>query len=169
MKQKQLKYDGYDFLVWGYSVILFSWIAYACLMLTENNLFYLIYLGVPVSANVIIRQKKKNNTTSSTEKLINNIWSLFGLITILSCIAAYFYELHLFALISLLMGIETIITAIILKRKIIGICGFVGVLGTIPLALINGYNQLVIISIIFLFISAIPGHILNKNPVEINS
>ncbi|MCU6770030.1 hypothetical protein OCV73_13900 [Barnesiella propionica] len=168
MKQIVFKYNGNGFLAWGYSVVLFSALIYACLIFTGNDLFYLLYLGVPISANVIVRLKNKSNTASTTEKLIDNIWSLFGLIAVLSCIGRYFYEYPLFALISLLMGIETIITGVILKRKVIVICGFVGVLGTVPLVLINGYNQLVIISIIFLFISAIPGHILNRKPVLIN-
>lgn len=169
MKQIEFKYNGNGFLVWGYSVILFSVFTYACLKFTGNDLFYLLYLGVPISANVIVRQKNKSYTASTTEKLVDNIWSLFGLIAVLCCVGRYFYEYPLFALISLLMGIETIITGIILKQKVVVICGFVGVLGTVPLVLTNGYNQLVIISIIFLFISVIPGHILNRKPVLINS
>lgn len=62
--------------------VLFS--AYVCRFLKYNqhNLFYFLYVGVPVSAHLIVRLKNKAFTTSSTEKLINHIWSLFGWTTI---------------------------------------------------------------------------------------
>jgi len=169
MQQMEFKYVGNGFRAWGFSVIFFSALSYVCLKLTGNNLFYLLYLGVPVVANIFIKVKNKNKALSATGKMINSVWIVFGIIAVLMCIGRYFYSFHLFALISILMGIETIVTGIILNQKAIIMLGFVGVFGTIPLMIISGYEQIIIISIIFLFISVIPGLILNTNqePSEI--
>lgn len=166
MKQSDLIYNGNDFLAWGYTTAFFSLTVYVCLKLTGNNLFYLLYLGIPIIANTIVVIYNKNKPKTETERLINKIWSLFGIIVVLSCIGRYFYEFPLFALIALLMGLETVITGVIIRHKIVIALGFFGILGTVILVVISGYEQNLVILGIFFFIAVIPGHIINHKSIN---
>lgn len=161
MKQSEIEYSGSGFLAWGYSTIFFSVLVYICLRLTSNELFYILYAGIPISANITTALLQKGKTKSDTENLINKIWSLFGFLTLLCCIGRYYYPFPLFAFISLLMGIETSITGIIIKDKIVAVLGFTGILGTVSLVIISGYEQNLILSAVFFFIAVIPGYIIN--------
>lgn len=161
MEQNDLTYSGNDFLAWGYTTIFFSLVVYVCLMLTDNVFFYSLYLGVPIGANTIVAIYRKSKPKTEIEILVNKIWSLFGIIGILSCTGRFFYEFPLLALISLLMGTETMITGIIIKSKTTLLCGFGGFIGAIVLVTLTGYLQNIIISMVFLVIAVIPGHIIN--------
>lgn len=163
MIRNRIEYNGRGFLVWGYSAIFFSLLVYICLKLTSNELFYILYAGVPISANLItaLLQKAKAKVKTETEILVDKIWTLFGTLAVLSCIGRYFYPFPLFAFISFLMGLETIITGIIVKHKTVSILGFIGILGMIPLVIITGYEQNLIVPIIFVFIAVIPAYIIN--------
>lgn len=162
MKKSDLIYNGNDLLTWGYTTVFFSLAVYVCLKLTENSHFYLLYLGVPIIANTIVAIYNKNKPKTETERLINKIWALFGMIVVLSCIGRYFYEFPLFALIALLMGLETVITGMIIRHKIVTTLGFFGILGTVLLVVISGYEQNLVILSVFFFIAVIPGHIINR-------
>jgi hypothetical protein len=131
MKQSEIKYSGNGFLAWGYSSIFFSVLVYICLRLTSNELFYILYAGIPISANITTALMQKGKTKSDTENLINKIWSLFGILALLCCIGRYYYSFPLFALISFLMGIETTVTGIIIKNKMVSVLGFTGILGMV--------------------------------------
>lgn len=161
MKQSSITYSGNSFLTWGYSTVFFSLLVFMCLTLTANELYYCLYAGVPISANIIIRLIQKDNSKSKTENLVNKVWALFGGLILLLCIGRYYYAFPLFALISSLMGIETIVTGAIIKCRIVAVFGFSGIIGMIPLLLVSGYEQNLIISVVFFFISVIPGYTIN--------
>lgn len=166
MKQDDIIYNGNDFLAWGYTTTFFSLAVYICLKLTDNSLCYLLYLGVPVMANIIVAVYNKNKPKTETERLINRIWGLFGMIGVLSCIGRYFYEFPLFALISLLMGLETVITGMIIKHRTVTALGFFGILGAVLLVVVSRHEQNLIILGIFIFIAITPGHILNRKSIN---
>ncbi len=162
MNKNYIAYTGNSFLVWGYSTIFFSLLVYICLKLTASEFYYYLYAGVPISANIIIRLTQKNKMRSDTENLITKIWAFCGGLTMLLCIGRYYYTFPLFAFVLFLMGIETIITGVIIRCRNIALLGLVGVLGIIPLTLISGYEQNLIVSMVFFFISVIPGYIINR-------
>lgn len=162
MEQNDLTYSGNDFLAWGYTTVFFSLAVYICLILTDNVFFYSLYLGVPIGANTIVAIYRKNKPKTEIEILVNKIWSLFGIIGVLSCIGRLFYEFPLFALISLLMGIETMITGIIIKSKTTLLCGFGGFIGAVVLVAFTGYLQNIVITIVFFIIAVVPGYIINR-------
>lgn len=161
MKQSEIEYNGNSFLAWGYSTTFFSILVYICLRLTSNELFYILYAGIPISANITTILLQKGKTKSVTENQVNKIWSLFGVLTLLCCIGRYYYPFPLFAVISFLMGIETTITGIIIRNKTVSILGFTGVLGMASLVMLSGYEQNLILSVVFFFIAVMPGYIIN--------
>lgn len=167
MEQSSITYNGNSFLIWGYSVVFFSLLVFMCLKLTSDELYYCLYAGVPISANIIIRLIQKNNSKTRTENLINKVWALFGGLTLILCIGRYYYTFPLFAFISSIMGVETIVTGIIIKYGIVVALGLVGIVGVIPLLLVSGYEQNLIITVVFFFISVIPGHIINYKNISI--
>ena len=167
MEQSNIAYNGNSFLIWGYSTVFFSLLVFMCLKLTADELYYCLYAGVPISANVIIRLIQKSNSKSRTENLINKVWALFGGFTLFLCIGRYYYTFPLFAFISSLMGVETIVTGIIIKYRRVVVLGLVGIVGMMSLLLISGYEQNLIITVVFFFISVIPGHIINCRNIRI--
>ncbi len=162
MKRSEIEYSGSGFLAWGYSTVLFSVSVYICLRLTSNELFYILYAGIPVSANIATALLHRGRARNDTENLINKIWSLFGVLTLLCCICRYYYPFPLFALISFLMGIETTLTGMIIKNKAVSVLGFTGILGMVSLVIISGYEQNLILSAVFFFIAVMPGYIINR-------
>lgn len=161
MERSSIAYRGNSFLSWGYSTVIFSLSVYTCLRLTTNELYYCLYAGIPILANVVIRLRQKDRDKSDIEVLIDKIWFFFGMLTLFMCIVRYYYAIPLFALISFLMGVETIITGVIIKYYMISALGFIGVLGSALLLQLTGYEQNVVISTVFLFIAVIPGYIIN--------
>lgn len=161
MERSSITYIGNSFLAWGYSTIIFSLSVYTCLRLTTNELYYCLYAGIPILANAVIRLCQKDKKKSDIEVLIDKIWGLFGVLTLFMCIVRYYYAIPLFAFISFLMGIETIITGGIMKYYMISMLGFIGVLGAALLLQLSGYEQNLVISTVFLFIAVIPGYLIN--------
>ncbi|WP_293717022.1 hypothetical protein [uncultured Parabacteroides sp.] len=161
MNQSSITYSGNSFLIWGYSTVFVSLLVFVCLKLTGNEIYYCFYVGVPILANLIIRLTQKDYSRSDTEILVNKVWALFGGLTLLLYVGRYYCIFPLFAIVSSLMGIETIVTAIIIKCKIVALFGIVGILGAIPLLLVSGHEQNLIIAIVFIFISVIPGYVIN--------
>ena len=161
MIRNKIEYNGNGFLVWGYATIFFSLLIYLCLKLTSNGLFYILYAGVPISANIVTTLLQKDKSRSKLEILIDKIWTVFGILALLSCLGRYFYPFPLFAFISFLMGLETTVTGIIIKDRTVSLFGFIGILSVIPFVIISGHEQNLIITVVFFFIAVIPGHITN--------
>lgn len=163
MERSSTTYRGSCFLAWGYSTVIFSLLTYICLKLTANELYYSLYAGVPILANAVIQLHKKSTEKNDTEVFVDKVWGFFGILAVLLCVVRYYHSIHLFAFISFLMGLETIVTGVLIKRYTVSVLGLAGILGMVLLVFLSGNEQNLVISIVFLFIAVIPGYIINKS------
>lgn len=61
----------------------------------------------------------------------------------------------------LMMGMGTALTGLIIKMKVVTVCGVVGALASVGCIYVHGFDQILVFASAFVFMMVIPGHYLN--------
>jgi hypothetical protein len=61
-----------------------------------------------------------------------------------------------------MMGMGTALTGLIVKMRVVTICGILGGLLSLGCLCIHGFDQILLFALAFVFMMVIPGHYLNR-------
>ncbi len=179
--------SGDIFLIWGYICTLISLAVYALAYISRDGRWGWLYIAVPVAGLVVmgilarlIGKKYKGPKTYQAQSICG-IWSCLSAIFavyMIVCLASWNHPdcwkgMFLFGL--LLPGLGTACTGVILKEKVIALCGGLGAasgLIFLPELCMGGgipLNWTLLMAVAMVISLVIPGHILNFKAKKINA
>lgn len=153
-------------LVNGYVTVALSAIIWFLIKQTQNGIWNLLWLTIPVFGFLGLRIFFKNrtkNVRTYIDQSLDYIWWVLGSIMVSSGLLTFF--LHLFPilfLIILLIGIGITLTGLITKLKILTYAGILNILSSVLFLfpIVKGIDQILLFGAVFFFFMVIPGHIL---------
>lgn len=163
---------GAMFLIWGYTTIAVTAAVTAAFMLTGNNNTMWLWWALPVIGCLLTwmhRRKHTKNIRTHLDKTVGYVWTVFA-VAIVSCTLFSFITggfagkqlINIPFTCSLMIGMMTALTGLIIKFKPVAIGGFAGMACSLILPFFNHTIwQLPIFAAIFLIAQIIPGHMLN--------
>ena len=162
--------SGVPFIIWGYVTVIVSVFEFFVIYLNMNNnlmwgWFLIPILGWSLMAIYWKRKSATNLPTTFIDRAISSVWIVIGISSLIAFPAAILYKIGILFMMTLLMGIGTAITGLIIKYNILTISGFIGIIGSLAFSLplsINSASNILIFAIIFTLMMIIPGHILNS-------
>ncbi|MBR7183243.1 MAG: hypothetical protein IKD41_04540 [Alistipes sp.] len=173
--------SGKYFLVWGYTTIIISIFEYFVMILGLNPLFIWGWWLIPIIGGCLtlfLSKMEQMQPKSYLDRSIGAVWAVFGASSLFALIAAVAYNVSMFYMIVLLMGMGTIITGAICRHRNLTICGVVAMVLSLifPIKhiLVKNmevhdaccceewiiYSDIIIFAVIFLVMMVIPGHIM---------
>ncbi|MEG1289637.1 MAG: hypothetical protein RSE25_05325 [Bacteroidales bacterium] len=163
---------GVPFLIWGYTTIIISIIIWSLITITENYLWQFLWFALPaisIPTTYITNRHNTKGITTYIDKIILQVWRVFGIAGFLVSIPAFFLERYpvLFCII-LLMGMGTALTGLILKFKPCIWSGFIAMALSHLCLIYSGLNSILIFALVFLIMMVIPGHILNARAKKLS-
>lgn len=163
-QQKIKAGNGLTFLIFGYTTLAISLLVYYLLRTTHNDLYNLVWLGIPLLGFILLYfMKKKEPRYSKTyiDRVINQIWTVIGLAVFFVSFLAGIFRFPVLAVLILLLGIATTLTGLTIKFKPLVVGGVLGMISFVLPFILNGYEQVLIYGICVFVMMVIPGHILN--------
>ena len=157
--------NGYPFLVWGYISLGMSLLVYFLLFKFQDYRIHYLWFLIPIlgwSFMSLKKYGKKERPYSKTfiTTMINTIWIVTGIATLLTAVGAFLIEIPVLQIIVLLLAMGVTLTGTAIKYPLITILGLVGMLWPIALFMVTGIEQILVFAAIFLIMMIIPGHIL---------
>ena len=159
---------GQHFMFWGYLTIVVTIAVWCTLIFTNDAQWNLLWLAIPVigwPANYIMGRnaKKTQLVTTYIDKIINYVWTIFGLLTwtFMIMLMMNSFENVLFVVLQLISA-SVILTGLIARFKILIVTGSIVMLTSIATIFITDFNyQMFNFILSFVIMMVIPGHILN--------
>lgn len=155
---------GAPFLIWGYTTVIISLAMWYVLHTTHNCQWQWCWFLLPLigwGGTAYSVRKSKNMVKTYVDRIINYVWTVFGIAGFLVSCISIIHRLPILFLILLLMGMGTMLTGMIIRFKVVTICGLLGALSSIACLWIDGIDQILMFAPTFIFMMIIPGHILN--------
>lgn len=162
------------FLIWGYSIVIAYLLTFAAMMLCDNDLFLFILcgiplVGVPYMQNNLHEDYNRNHVRTKEDNYVLKVWLFVGFACGFAALATGFAGVHhqcLFALASLLIGMGSLFTGVIMRFRPKVVCGIIAcLLSAIPLFLQDELWawQLFVTAIVTVIALIIPGHMFNSH------
>jgi len=170
-QQKIKAGNGLTFLIFGYTTLFVSILVYYLLKTTHNNLYNLVWLGIPIigfSFLYFLRKDKPKYSKTYIDRLINTVWTVIGSSLFLVSFTAGFTRIPVLAILILLLGIATTITGLVIRFKPVVIGGILGMASFVLPFIMFGYEQALIYGVCVFVMMVIPGHILNYKASKAN-
>lgn len=153
-------------LVNGYVTVVLSVIIWVLLKETQNGIWNLLWLTIPIfgfSGLKIFFKNRTKNVRTYIDQSLDYIWWVLGAIMVSSGLLTFF--LHVFPilfLIILLIGVGITLTGLITKLKILTYAGILNILSSVLFLfpVVKGIDQVLMFGAVFFFFMVIPGHIL---------
>jgi hypothetical protein len=171
-QQKMEERSGSGFLIWGYVTVVFAIAVYLGLHFTSLSYYsYVLYLGIPIVGYPLshfLNNKREKQVTTYIDRIRSQVWIVIGLTTLVVTLPLFFgiYTYPL-AIISLLIGLGTTITGLIVRYRILVITGSIAILFFVPLFALAKYDfSNLIFAAVFLVMQIIPGHIINSKGIK---
>lgn len=157
--------SGMSALIWGFSILLCSLIAYAIDTDAFNFPFPPFYMLVPVffvQAWISIKENKKKKAKTFTDETIDYVWTGYFLSAIAACSASFAGITYMAVTIVLfLTGFATFLTGMIAKFNYHKIAGVICLLfASVSFFIQNPYIYL-LLALTAIMVWIIPGFILN--------
>lgn len=156
---------GMPFLLWGYTTTLISLLVWSLVVTTRDYHWQYLWFLLPVIAGTGTYLSVRNQqpaVKTHLDKVINHIWTVFGITGFLiSLLAMFFWQLPILFIVLLLMGMGTALTGLVIGYKTVIICGTLGALSSVGCLFYQGFNQILIFAPACIFMMVIPGHVLN--------
>lgn len=163
------KNSGMPLLLWGGIVTLVSVAVWWMLDTTSNAYWHMLWFVIPVLGyplNLLISRKDETRAKNYVSGFIDVVWSMFGVLSVITAITACFFIQDLRPYISLLiivlLGFSTGVTGLVLKNIAIAICGVVTAVAGLLLDSMAGYaNQPLVMAFAAVAGLMLPGFIMN--------
>lgn len=163
-QEKLREGNGLPFLIFGYTTVAISLIVYYLLKITHNDLYNLVWLGIPIAGFPLLyffKKKEMKYSKTFIDRIIANIWTVIGFAVFFVSFGSGFVRLPVLPLLILLLGIGTTLTGLTIKFKPVIISGIVGMFSCMLPFLILGLEQVLIYGLCIFIMMVIPGHLLN--------
>lgn len=162
-------YGAEQFLIWGYTTVVTSLLVYFLRSYMGWNVWYL-WLLIPIVGGLLTwiegrRHARELATRSHLDRVMNVVWSLIGINTLLSAMILGSFSLPAVAI---FITLGTAITGFVLRIRVIQICSVIGIvlsygmilLSLAPVFKITMQTYSLFFALIFFIINCIPGHYL---------
>ena len=144
-KSRMTRNSGAPFLIWGYTTIIVSLLVWFLLKETGNYHWQWLWFLLP-----------------AISRIVGYVWAVFGLGGFfVSWVSIFFWNMSVLFVILLMMGMGTALTGLIIKMKVVTVCGVVGALASVGCIYVHGFDQILVFASAFVFMMVIPGHYLN--------
>lgn len=167
------KNAGTPFLIWGYMTAILSLVIWLLIRETANpqwNFLWFLLPAVCYPVTIYISLRNEQMIKTYIDRIIGQVWTVFGIAGILiSGISMFLWHIPILFIILLLMGMGTALSGMIIKFRILAICGILGSLLSIGCLIIKGADQLPFFAIVFLIMMVIPGHALNHMAAKMSA
>lgn len=161
---------GTPFLVWGYGTTLLSFLIWWLFQLTGNYNWQFLWFILPtvgITGSYLSNRNHPKRVKSYIDRVVDYIWLVFGSCGfIMSCISMFIWSIPILFIILLLMGMGTTLTGLVIKHKVVTICGALGTLSSLCCLFTPGLNQYIPFGLAFIIMMIIPGHVLNRAAVK---
>lgn len=155
---------GMPFLLWGYTTIFVSLAVWYLVTTTQSYYWQFTWFLLPIIAGTgtyLTTRNKQPTVKTHLDKVINYIWTVFGISGFLVSCLSFFWHLPILFIILLLMGMGTTLTGLIIGYRVVTVCGILGALCSIGCLFYQDFNQIIVFAPVFIFMMVIPGHMLN--------
>ena len=163
--------SGNMFLVWGYVSALVTLTVLAGVYFTKNPVWMWGFWGIPVIGyllSFLLMRKRQKAVKSYIDKVLEQVWMMFGLICMIFVLLATDYGRYevILPLVAVFMSMGSIITGCIIRYTTFFIFPAMGLIWGMKSffdALDSGtsYMSLLWFAAVVVFAMIIPGHILN--------
>ncbi|MEL5893149.1 hypothetical protein AAE250_06545 [Bacteroides sp. GD17] len=157
---------GVPFLIWGYTTVLTSLVVWFLLKSTGNYNWQWCWFLLPTIAYTVMMWTGRNRQKmmkTYIDRILGYVWLVFGAGGFfVSWVAIFFWNLSVLFVILLMMGMGTALTGLIVKMRVVTICGILGGLLSLGCLCIHGFDQILLFALAFVFMMVIPGHYLNR-------
>lgn len=164
-KQRMAKNAGAPFLIWGYTTIIISLLVWFLLKETGDYNWQWLWFLLPVVALPFTLWTTRNQEKlvfTYMDRVVGYVWMVFGIgAFFVSCVSIIFWSMSVLFVILLMMGMGTALTGLIIKMKVVTVCGTLGALASAGCVCVHGLNQILIFAFAFVFMMIIPGYYLN--------
>ena len=141
------KNSGRPFLIWGYATFSVAVGVWLLVSLTSNGMWYWLWFLLPVVAwplSLGYRRRSEEWVITYVDRIIRDIWIVFGVAGALIPLMSMFYRLPVLFLIALLMGMGGALTGLVIRYKLVYLSGFVGMALSVLCFFFQGVNSLLI-------------------------
>lgn len=167
------KNAGTPFLIWGYMTAILSLVIWMLIRETANPQWNFLWLLLPAVCYPLMTYLNRCNeqmVKTYIDRIIGQVWTVFGIAGILiSGVAMFLWHIPILFIILLLMGMGTALSGMIIKVRVLTICGALGALLSVGCLMIGGADQLIFFATAFLIMMVIPGHALNRMAAQISA
>lgn len=160
------KGGGSIYLLWGYVWLFVSLAIYFLLMKTGDYSMQWLWFAIPLigyPGMIYLLKKEKRGATTFAGRVIGNIWVVIGVVAALLSLYMFidYKAFPILFTMALLINTGVAMSGLIIKFKPIIVAGFLGILLSFVMLMINGLDQILIFSLFAVIMLIIPGHILN--------
>jgi FtsH-binding integral membrane protein len=165
--QKKIgKGGGTPFLIWGYTTICVTMLVWVLLFTTNNAQWHwLWFLILPVGSLLsrIYAKKKEQapHVTTYVDRVIGYIWIVLGFTGAILSVLAFFLSIPILFTVTLIMGIGTALTGLVIQFRPLVISGALGMALSILVSLLSWKIQLPVFAFAFWVMMVVPGHYQN--------
>lgn len=164
-KCRMARNSGMPFLIWGYTTIAISLLVWFLLKETGDYNWQWLWFLLPATAfplTLWMNRRQQKMVKTYIDSVVAYVWTVFGLGGFfVSCAAIFFWNLSILFIILLMMGMGTALTGLIIKMKVVTVCGILGALASLGCIYVHGFDQILVFALAFVFMMVIPGHYLN--------
>jgi hypothetical protein len=162
-------------LVFGYTSIVTTLAVWFAVTKTENYMFHLLWIAIPVIGWLIYgllgnaRTRKDGVSQSHMGSLIGRMWVFLAGIMMLCMFPAFLLRgFPAPFIMTLLAAIGVSCTGLLVRYAPLIICGLLGVLTSFVLLWVTGITSMVVLAFAFAVMMVLPGHILHNAAVKIH-
>ena len=160
------KDGGSIYLLWGYVWLFVSLAIYFLLMKTGDYRMQWLWFAIPLigyPGMIYLLKKEKRGAITFAGRVIGNIWIVIGVVAALLSLYMFidYKAFPILFTMALLINTGVAMSGLLIKFKPIIIAGFLGILLSFVILMLNGLDQILIFSLFAVIMLIIPGHILN--------
>ena len=165
-RYRKVKNAGVPFLIWGYMTIIVSLLVWFVLKETGDYSWQCLWFLLPAIAyplTVRFSLRRQNVVKTYIDRMVGYVWMVFGMAGFLiSCVFIFFRSLPILFIVLLMMGMGTALTGLIIKMRVVTVCGSLGALASVGCLYVDGFDRILVFASAFVFMMVVPGHYLNS-------
>lgn len=158
---------GRPFIICGYTALIISiliWFLYFFFGNSAVNWSYL-WLLIPVisiAAGYPVNKSQIKEAKTYIDQVLQYVWYVTGLVSLTVGIISFIWFIPVFFLIPVLLSMGIILTGLIIRYRLIIICGLISSILSFTCLWINNQYQPLLFGGIFIIMMIIPGHAMNR-------
>lgn len=157
---------GRPFLIWGYATVVTALAVWWAARTTNDPRWMWLWFALPIIGSVgmlLTRRPAEQHITTQIDRITGYVWIVCGLACSLCSLAAVFVPVRIpiLFIVTLLVGIGTAITGLIIRYPLCTGFGFFGIVASGLLLAIRSVDACLLFAGVFAVMCVVPGHILN--------